>query len=330
MAAIRLLVSLVPRFAALLAFLLLSSPAWSQYSSQYAAPGSDRGEWQIMEARYGTRGRNIDVTAQLKQLARRDSTFRVTNDLFGNDPDPGVVKTLRIYARGPGGNRIFEYHENDIVSGTAFSGWSSGNWGSGWSGGWGGAAYGSGDRGQWQILQARYGTARGNIDVTAQLRDLPRKNANFQVTNRLFGNDPDPGVVKTLRIYARGPGGNMRTFEYGENQYVDGANFTGWRSGNWGRGGWNGGWGHDSGPGIPQGGVTIVSAQYGVGSNRWDVTGRVRSMIPNGRISTRGDNDGMGGDPAGGRRKSLWVTYYVGGEGQRQTRVDEGAMLQLP
>ena len=330
MAAIRLMTLVVPRLAALLACLLLSANAWSQYSSQFAPPGGDRGEWQIMEARYGTRGRNIDVTAQLRQLARQDSTFRVTNNLFGSDPDPGVVKTLRIYARGAGGTRIFEYQENDIVSGAAFTGWSSGNWGGGWSGGWGGAAYGGGDRGIWQILQARYGTARSNIDVTPQLRDLARKNANFQVTNRLFGNDPDPGVVKTLRIYARGPGGATRTFEYGENQYVDGANFTAWRSGNWGRGGWNGGWGHDSGPGIPHGGLTIVSAQYGIGSNRWDVTGRLRSMVRDGRIWTRVDNDAMGGDPASGRRKSLWVTYYVGGQGQREARVEEGGTLQLP
>ena len=81
---------------------------------------------------------------------------------------------------------------------------------------------------------------------------------------------------------------------------------------------------------MPQGGVTIVSAQYGEGRNRWDVTGRLRSMVRDGRISTRVDNDSMGGDPARGRRKSLWVTYYVGGLGQRQTQVDEGGLLLLP
>ena len=330
MAAIRLIVLLVPRLAALLGCLLLSAPAWSQYGAQY---GGDRGQWQILEARYGSAGRNIDVTPQLRQLAQQDSTFQVTNRLFGNDPDPGVVKTLRIYARAPGGaTRIFEYQENDIVDGNAFTGWSSGNWGEGgWGGGWGSPDYGQGgDRGQWQILQARYGTAGRNVDVTQRLRELARKDARFQVTNKLFGGDPDPGAIKTLRIYARGPGGATRTFEYGENHYVDGAIFVGWRSGNWGQGGWNGGWGHDGGGGAPQGGVTIISAQYGEGRDRRDVTARLRSMIRDGRISTRVDNDSMGGDPAGGRPKSLWVTYYVGGLGQRQTRVDEGGLLLLP
>jgi len=106
--------------------------------------------------------------------------------------------------------------------------------------------------------------------------------------------------------------------------------FTGWSSGNWGQGGWNGGWGFDGGSAAPQGGVHIISAQYGEGRNRVDVTQRLRSMVRDGRISTRVDNDSMGGDPARGRPKSLWVTYVVGGLGQRQTRVDEGGLLLLP
>jgi len=328
MSAIRLISFLAPRLAAIGACLVLSAPAWSQYGS-----GSDRGQWQILEARYGTAQRNIDVTPVLRQLARQDSRVQVTNKLFGNDPDPGVVKTLRIYARGPGGQtRFFEYRENDIVDGAAFVGWNSGNWGQGgWNGGWGGPGSGPpGDRGQWQIMQARYGTAARNIDVTPQLRDLARKDANFQVTNKLFGADPDPGSVKTLRIYARGPGGATRTFEYGENHYVDGAMFIGWKGGDWGRGGWDGGWGFDGGGGAPQGGVTIVSAQYGEGRNRIDVTARLRSMVRDGRISTRIDRDSMGADPAPGRRKTLWVTYYVGGLGQRQTIVNEDGLLLLP
>jgi len=156
MATIRLVPYLIPRFAAVLACLLLSAPAWSQFGTQFGG----RNQWQILEARYGTARSNIDVTPQLRQLAAQNSTFQVTNRLFGNDPDPGVVKTLRIYARGPGGTRVFEYQENDIVDGSAFTGWSSGNWGQGgWGGGWGSPP--PGDRGQWQILHARYGTARG-------------------------------------------------------------------------------------------------------------------------------------------------------------------------
>ena len=326
MAALKRFIFTMPRAMAILACLLLAAPAWSQY-------GSDRGQWQILEARYGTAERNIDVTQTLRNLARQDSTFRITNKTFGNDPDPGVVKTLRIYARGPGGGtRTFEYIENDVVDGNVFTGWSSGNWGQGGgNSGWGDQGYVQpGDRGEWQILEARYGTAARHIDVTQRLRDLARQDNSFQVTNKLFGNDPDPGVVKTLRIYARGPGGATRTFEYGEEQVVMGTMFTGWSSGNWGQGGWNSGWGHDSGSGVPHGGVTIVSAQYGEGPDRVDVTSRLRSMVRDGRISIRVDNRTMGSDPASGRPKILWVTYYVGGRGQQDIKAYENTQLTLP
>jgi hypothetical protein len=311
---------------AFLACLLLSTHAWSQY-------GSDQGQWQILQARYGAAERNIDVTQTLRNLAKRDITFRITNQTFGNDPAPGIVKTLRIYARGPGGaTRVFEYRENDIVDGSAFTGWRSGNWGKGgWKGGWGDRATDQqGDRGEWQILEARYGTAQRNVNVTQRLRELAGQDANFRVTNETFGSDPEPGVVKTLRIYARGPGGATRTFEYGEDHMVQGALFTGWSSGNWGQGGWNSGWGHDSGSGAPQGGVTIVGAQYGEGPDRRDVTSRLRSMVRGGRISMRVNNDTMGTDPAPGRPKTLWLTYYTGGQGQRNVAVRENEQLTLP
>ena len=177
MNATRLVSSVMPRFIALVACLLVSAQAAPQY-------GSDRGQWQILQARYGTASRNIDVTQTLRDLARQNVTFRITNKTFGNDPAPGVVKTLRIYARGPGGGtRTFEYIENDVVDGNEFTGWSSGNWGQGgYAGGWGAPGHDQpSDRGQWQILEARYGTASRNIEVTQQLRDLARRDNNFQV-----------------------------------------------------------------------------------------------------------------------------------------------------
>src|SRR5262252_385628 len=107
MATMRLVACVIPRLAAVLVLLLLTSPAWSQY-------GYDHGQWQILGARYGTAQRNIDVTQQLRQLVQGDVTFQVTNKLFGSDPAPGVVKILRIYARAAGGGtRTFEYFEND-------------------------------------------------------------------------------------------------------------------------------------------------------------------------------------------------------------------------
>ena len=122
---------------AVLGFMLLiiaSAAAW-----QYGNGNGDDGQYQILEARYGTSERNIDVTNRLKELARQDRTFRMGNSTFGEDPDPGRVKTLRIYTRGPNGqNRMFEYREGSVVDGSQFRGWGRGEWGQGgWNGGWG-------------------------------------------------------------------------------------------------------------------------------------------------------------------------------------------------
>jgi hypothetical protein len=234
-----------------MAVLLTSVLAAAQYNN------GDSGQYQILSARYGTENHNIDVTQRLKELASRDRTFRMGNSTFGTDPDPGRVKTLRIYTRGPGGrNRTFEYREGSVVDGSMFTAWGSGNWGNGgsnggWNSGWTGGDQGgnwnggNGDSGQYQILGARYGTDRHNIDVTARLQELARQDRTFRMGNSTFGTDPDHGHVKTLRIYTRGPDGRNRTFEYREGSVVDGSMFTGWGSGNWGNGGWNGGWNSD-------------------------------------------------------------------------------------
>ncbi|HWZ84198.1 MAG TPA: hypothetical protein VNW47_16335, partial [Terriglobales bacterium] len=85
-------------------------------TAQYGNGNRDEGQYQILQARYGTAERNIDVTDRLKELARRDITFRMGNSTFGEDPDPGRVKALRIYTRGPGGqNRMFEYREGSVI-----------------------------------------------------------------------------------------------------------------------------------------------------------------------------------------------------------------------
>ncbi|HWZ81561.1 MAG TPA: hypothetical protein VNW47_02990, partial [Terriglobales bacterium] len=201
----------------------------------------DAGQYQILQARYGTGERNIDVTNRLKELARRDITFRMGNSTFGEDPDPGRVKTLRLYTRGPGGqNRMFEYREGSVIDGSQFTGWGGGNWGGGgWNGGWGDR---DGDAGQYQILGARYGTPHHNVDVTQRLRELASRDVTFHMGNSTFGVDPDRGHVKTLRIFTRGSNGQTRMFEYREGSVVDGAQFTGWGRGDWAREGWNGGW----------------------------------------------------------------------------------------
>ncbi len=99
-----------------------------------------------------------------------------------------------------------------------------------------------GDAGQYVILNAQYGTANRHVDVTNRLRELARQDRAFRMGNSTFGVDPDPGHVKTLRIYAREVNGDERMFEYREGSTVDGAQFRGWGRGDWGREGWRGPW----------------------------------------------------------------------------------------
>ena len=93
-------VSMFRAWCALMLGLLLAGGALAQ---------QDNGQYQILQARYGSAQQNVDVTERLKELARSDQRFRMGNDIFGIDPAPGVVKTLRIFTRGPRGvERTFE------------------------------------------------------------------------------------------------------------------------------------------------------------------------------------------------------------------------------
>jgi hypothetical protein len=121
-------------------------------------------------------------------------------------------------------------------------------------------------------------------------------------------------------------------FEYTEGSTVDGSLFTGWNGGNWGRGEWKRGWGDDNNVRI--GGdytsLNIISATYGEGKQRRDVTDRVRSMVRDGRLYINVSNDTLGGDPAPDIRKALWVTYSTGHGRPQEVRVDEGERLSVP
>ena len=196
------------------------------------------------------------------------------------------------------------------------------------------AQRGRDDDGEYQILQARYGTSQHHVDVTQQLKQLARQDRRFKLVNDVFGVDPDPGRRKTLRIFARGRDGQQRTFEYEEYSQVDGAQFTGWGRGDWGHGGWSGGWGggRDDGDEPQAGGarLRIISARYGYGSNTVDVSDRLRELVRRNRLELRVDNSLAGSDPAPGRRKTLTLTYAPEGGDIRQVRVNERDMLRVP
>jgi len=224
----------------------------------------DSGEFVILNAQYGNEYHHVDVTHRLRELARRDLQFRVEYNTINADPAPGQAKMLRVIARTPNGReRIFDFPDGSIFDGAQFRGWGRADWGDeNWTGGWNGRVAEDqaredhdGDRherrehhdeGGFLILSAQYGTEFHHVDVTRQLRELARQNQTFQMDNRTFGIDPHYGHHKVLRIYARGPEGRERMFEYPEHSWVDGSQFRGWGSGEWSRdddhwsGRWNG------------------------------------------------------------------------------------------
>ncbi|MCU1268818.1 MAG: hypothetical protein JWN74_112 [Acidobacteriaceae bacterium] len=322
--------------------------AWSGRWEGGDGGGGDReaDDYVILSAQYGTERNHVDVTDRLKQLARQDRTFLMGNDTFGVDPDYGRVKVLRIYARGPDGReRMFEYREGTPVDGSQFRGWGEGDWGrERWSGRWeGGGDQGgdnSGDRrddnrdynrgdnrdsGEYVILSAQYGTDRNHVDVTNRLKELARQDRTFLMGNNTFGVDPDYGRVKALRIYARGPDGGERMFEYRERSLVDGSQFRGWGRGDWGTARWSGRWegGNDNrgdnnrGENRDTGEYVILSAHYGTQHRHVDVTDRLKELARQDRSFVMG-NSTFGVDPEPGRRKALRI-HTRGPDGRERT-----------
>lgn len=187
------------------------------------------------------------------------------------------------------------------------------------------AQYG-GDDGAYQILSARYGTADGNVDVTARLRELAQRDYSFKVSNDTFGVDPHRNQPKVLRIYARDPRGRTRTFEYPEGSYVDGNRFTAWSSGGWGHGGDHGNWNGYPGSGRPDDGrddgeFRILQAVYGTAQQHVDVTRRLRELARADRAIAL-TNDTFGVDPHRGVPKTLRI--YV------RTRDGQTRMFEYP
>ncbi|PTT78489.1 hypothetical protein DBR42_23435, partial [Pelomonas sp. HMWF004] len=175
------------------------------------------------------------------------------------------------------------------------------------------------DNGDYTILYATYGTGRREVDVTGRLRELARQDERFRLGNDTFGVDPDPGQTKVLRIVARDRSGQERSFEYREYATVDGAQFIGWRGGDWG------------GPVRPAGGRLVIErASYGSG-NRWvDVTQAVRSQVRGDRLEAEVRNEMFRVDPAPRQRKLLSVTYRWGSAPATTVRVNEGDVIRVP
>src|SRR5260370_6351260 len=102
-----------------------------------------------------------------------------------------------------------------------------------------------GDAGEYVILNAQYGNERRHVDVTNRLKDLARRDRRFRISHDSMDADPDHGAAKALRIFARGPNGRERMFEFPDGSVSYGPMLRYSRRGHCGNG--DGRWGRSGG-----------------------------------------------------------------------------------
>lgn len=173
----------------------------------------------------------------------------------------------------------------------------------------------------WYVQSADWGAGNRRQDVTNRVRRLV-DGPNFKANNQNMGTDPAVGKDKTLRIIARDRNGSVRTFTYNEGQTVQAQMFTG--NANWAGGGGGGGWNNNSS-------LHILQAEWRPinGTAGRNVTSRLQSMVRNNRLDITANNKTMGGDPAPGQSKQLYVAYEYRGR-RNNTTVGENARLNIP
>jgi len=169
---------------------------------------------------------------------------------------------------------------------------------------------------QWYVQSADWGAGNRRQDVTNTVRRLVN-GPNFRANNQTLGVDPYKGADKTLRIIARDQGGRVQTFTYREGSTVPSQMFSG---NNW----------SDRGQGNNSQ-LRIVQAEWRPTSRRRgrDVTSRLQGMVRNNRLDITASNQTMGGDPAPGQSKELYVVYQFRGRTDNTT-VGENGRLNLP
>ena len=138
------------------------------------------------------------------------------------------------------------------------------------------------DAGQFLILSAQYGSERNHVDVTNRLKDLARRDQPFRITFESMAVDPDHGQAKMLRVFARGPNGQERNFDFPDGSAFDGSQFRSWGRGDWGDEHWTGGW--QGRPDNVGGQYVILTAQYGNESRHVDVTNRLKELARQDRV----------------------------------------------
>ena len=153
---------------------------------------------QILQAWYGGPGNSsADVTSTVQTLAAQGS-FTVSNDTMGQDPDPGVQKSLGVvYWDGASLHSLTAPESQTVTFPTAAVTPNS-------------------------VISAVYGIGIDGKqnDVTAGARGLLSQHAAFTVSNDTFGPDPASGTVKGFFMVYTDASGNVQYANAVENEQV--------------------------------------------------------------------------------------------------------------
>jgi hypothetical protein len=163
----------------------------------------------------------------------------------------------------------------------------------------------------WQVIRAEWGAGSRWADVTHTVRMLLSGNGSVKVNNMNMGGDPAVGADKVLRIHARNFQGQHRQFTFKEGGSIDASQFYnyGGRVGGGNAAGWQ-----------------VTWAEWGAGNRRANVTDRVRALL-SGNGTVRVNNANMGGDPAVGADKTLWISARDARGQTRQFTYKEGGTI---
>ena len=284
---------------AILTFLALGSfPALAQNNQQ---PG------KLTRAEYGIPGQMADVTYLVSlRIQHNNLNFRVSNDDLGGDPAPGQRKLLRIWLRRSWwDNRSYDFPEGSTVN-LQLSSDTSDNYPGQGTGTYPG-------QGSQQFVRADYGIPGQFADVTSRIQRLAQNGVfSCRVSHDCFDVDPAPGVRKLLRVTSRGGFGNSRYTDYSDGETVTIPVGTS-NGDNWGGNSW-----------------IILHAEYGLqGRQSVDVTDRVRGLVQNNALNFVAGNDALGGDPAHGHKKQLFLAIRQGFGGEQNYTFREGETVNL-
>ncbi|HEY6769070.1 MAG TPA: hypothetical protein VI386_30370 [Candidatus Sulfotelmatobacter sp.] len=182
-----------------------------------------------------------------------------------------------------------------------------------------------------QLVAAEYGAGGHRMDVTERVRSFIHDGMlRFNVTDQMLGTDPARNHVKEIFIRIRHWDGNVEEFRFPEYSHVNLEIDP--------EGGWERGEGRERREGGDrpyedrdrgERGFRILRAYYGGEGNFINVTDRLRSLVREGRLHTRADNEHLGVDPDPHIHKSLRVLFWFQGE-RRNVVVPEHAELNLP